>query len=224
MSRSTDKRVLRTKRLLRDAMTELIEEKGFERITVCDLTERAEINRGTFYAHYKDKNDLLAQNENEIINDINDIIKSLHRVTVEDVIRCYRANTPLPFAVALYDYLRENGNFVKALIGPKGDPAFQTRMKQIVSENLVTEVLNPKYRIEVAPLTKYYVAFYTSAQIGVIQAWLEGGMKESSEEMARYVVAIMFMKIGDPITIGEHDGSSILSRFYSLATDEMVVM
>ncbi|EEL70861.1 hypothetical protein IGA_00005 [Bacillus cereus HuA3-9] len=54
----TDLRVARTKEAIRDALTELINEKGFDSITVKDITARANINRGTFYLHYRDKYDL----------------------------------------------------------------------------------------------------------------------------------------------------------------------
>ena len=56
---NTDLRIIRTKESIREALVELIEEKGFEAITVKDITTRAKINRGTFYAHYQDKYDLM---------------------------------------------------------------------------------------------------------------------------------------------------------------------
>ena len=56
----TDLRVRRTKQLIKTAFFELLEESGFEAVTVKQLTERAGINRGTFYSHYVDKFDLMA--------------------------------------------------------------------------------------------------------------------------------------------------------------------
>jgi AcrR family transcriptional regulator len=54
-----DPRILRTRRLLFEAFTELMGEKAFEDISVHDITERATINRATFYAHFADKNALV---------------------------------------------------------------------------------------------------------------------------------------------------------------------
>ena len=198
-NRTTDRRVIRTKRMLRDALSQLIEEKGFERITVCDLTECADINRGTFYTHYRDKVDLLAQSEEEVINDILGIVGGLSEITLEDLFACYSSGEPFPFIVALYDYIRENGAFIKALIGPKGDPAFASRLKEIVAGNFGAQVLNERYRKDPAPLTRYYLSYYTAAQLGVIQRWLDTGMRESSEEMSAIVLSIMFMRPGDAI-------------------------
>jgi AcrR family transcriptional regulator len=55
----TDRRVRRTRDLLRRALLSLIQEQGYDRITVQDILERADIGRSTFYAHYRDKDDLL---------------------------------------------------------------------------------------------------------------------------------------------------------------------
>ncbi|GAJ16341.1 unnamed protein product, partial [marine sediment metagenome] len=62
-----DLRVIRTKNSIRNALVELIEEKGFETITVKDITTKAKINRGTFYAHYQDKFDLMTKCQEEIM-------------------------------------------------------------------------------------------------------------------------------------------------------------
>jgi AcrR family transcriptional regulator len=54
-----DPRITRTRKLIRDALTSLLAEKGFESISVQDIAERATVNRATFYAHYSDKFALL---------------------------------------------------------------------------------------------------------------------------------------------------------------------
>ena len=53
-----DKRIRRTKKLLRQALTRLMQQKDFPSITVTDVVREADINRGTFYAHYRDVYDL----------------------------------------------------------------------------------------------------------------------------------------------------------------------
>jgi AcrR family transcriptional regulator len=65
-SKPTDRRVRRTRQLLRSALLSLIEEKGYERITVQDILDRADVGRSTFYAHYRDKDDLLRSGFEEI--------------------------------------------------------------------------------------------------------------------------------------------------------------
>ena len=204
-----DRRVVRTKRLIREALTELIEEKGLDAITVCNLTDRADINRGTFYAHYRDKADLLDQLENELIDNITLLQSTAETLTKADLFRAYCNDEPMPFAVSFYRYLQENGEFIRALIGPKGDPAFQPRLQEIVSRNVVDYILAPRYRENMNSFTRYYVEYHTNAQLGVIKAWLDGGMKESPEEMACNVVQIMFLVPGESIDMHRSRGANI---------------
>ena len=62
-----DRRIRRTKKLLKQALAQLMDEKEFKDITVKDITERADLNRGTFYLHYTDTYDILNKIENEIL-------------------------------------------------------------------------------------------------------------------------------------------------------------
>ncbi len=64
-----DPRIQRTRQLLQQALVELVAEKGFQAITVQDITHRARINRATFYAHFVDKFDLLEYNMREMFRE-----------------------------------------------------------------------------------------------------------------------------------------------------------
>lgn len=59
IDRRPDRRVRRTKRRLKDALLELIEERDYDRITIQDITDRADVGRSTFYSHFTSKEDLL---------------------------------------------------------------------------------------------------------------------------------------------------------------------
>ena len=61
-----DRRVRRTRRLLREALVELVAEKGYDRVTVQDVIDRADLSRATFYAHFRDKDDLLLSGLEEL--------------------------------------------------------------------------------------------------------------------------------------------------------------
>lgn len=60
-----DRRVMRTREHLGDALVALIQEKPFDSITVQDVLDRAEVGRSTFYTHYRDKNDLFLSDVDE---------------------------------------------------------------------------------------------------------------------------------------------------------------
>lgn len=65
-----DRRVERTRQLLRDALVSLILEKGYQKITVQDIIDRANVGRSTFYSHYQDKEDLLFSGFDELAFDL----------------------------------------------------------------------------------------------------------------------------------------------------------
>ena len=66
---------IKTKEKIKSAFTELIMEKGFNNLSVVDISERAGINRGTFYLHYTDKYNLLETLETTIIQNLNEILR-----------------------------------------------------------------------------------------------------------------------------------------------------
>ena len=190
---NTDLRVIRTKESIRDALVELIEEKGFEAITVKDITTRAKINRGTFYAHYQDKYDLMTKCEEEIMLEMSRIAKQ----NFPDVIAALETNSPnlKPFhlAVLIFEYLNENSGFMEAVLGPKGDLSFQTRLKDFMWKTLFGNEPNALIKEENLLVPGQYLASYVaSAHIGVIQQWLNSGRKETPQEMARILSTITF--------------------------------
>jgi AcrR family transcriptional regulator len=65
MVNQTDLRVIRTRKMIKEAFVDLVEEKGYEHITIKDIAEKAFINRKTFYFHFENKTALF----NEIIKD-----------------------------------------------------------------------------------------------------------------------------------------------------------
>src|SRR3990172_4149344 len=70
-----DRRKERTQRLLRDAFMELIVEKGYDAVTILDITERANVARPTFYLHYNDKEDLLFKMMTEVYDDLSNSVE-----------------------------------------------------------------------------------------------------------------------------------------------------
>ena len=200
-SANTDRRIARTQRALRSALIELMEERGLDGLSVNDLCARADLNRGTFYNHFHDKDDLLTSLEDEIISDLERIQEEMKGLTVMDLVRYRTRKQPLPFLVDLFDYLREQGDFLHAVTGPGGDIRFAPRLRDSVCAHLIQAILHEKYRNDPSPFVQYYVAFYATAYLGVIQHWIETGMKESSEEMALIAMRLFFIKPGESITL-----------------------
>jgi AcrR family transcriptional regulator len=185
-----DRRAKRTKKMIRNALSELIEEKGFNDISITDLTTKADINRGTFYLHYSDKYDLLEQIENEVINELYENIKAVSDTNMSNN---YSLDKPLPFLLKIFEYLKENAIFVKAILGPKGDPLFHCKLKKLIETNLFENKLIKTFKKENMLIPEeYYVSYILSAHLGVIQQWLESGMEKSPNDMV-LILSKLFM-------------------------------
>ncbi len=186
----TDRRTMRTKKLIRNALSELIEEKGYNNISITDLTARANINRGTFYLHYTDKYDLLGKIEDEMIHELLESTKDIHAA---DVLNIDSVQDPMPYMAEIFKYFKENARFMKAVLGPKGDPKFQLKLKKVIDtflfEKKLLKFINPDNLL--VP-EEYFMAYVLSAHLGVLQQWLESDMEKSPEEMA-LILSRMFL-------------------------------
>jgi len=188
---NTDLRVIRTKESIQDALVELIEEKGFEAITVKDITTRAKINRGTFYSHYQDKYDLIAKCEEKVMNEMADILIKNVPTIIADLGTNSPATTPSTNLISIFEYLDRNRGFMKAVLGPKGDLSFQTKWKEFMRKTLFESNKSPLVKHEnfLVP-AEYFISYVASAHIGVIEKWLNSDRGESPQEMAR-ILSIM---------------------------------
>lgn len=187
---STDRRSMRTKKLIRDALSELIEEKGYNNISITDLTLRANINRGTFYLHYTDKYDLLEKIEDEMIQELHDITKD---VSDSDSLNMDSVQKPMPYMAEVFKYFKDNAKFMKAILSSKGDPIFQLKLKKLIDTFLFEKNLLKSLNLDnlIVP-EEYFMAYVLSAHLGVLQQWLESGMEKSPEEMA-LILSRMFL-------------------------------
>jgi len=198
---NADRRSLRSRRMLREACAELIAERGLDGFSVGELTERADLNRGTFYAHYKDLPDMLASLEAEIIDSLASLRPKLQAVPLGELLAFPRKGQPPAVTVELFDILRQHGALLRVLLSPTGDAGFQARLRDRLCTDLIRSVLHDKYTRQPNALTNYYIAYYAAALLGLIWRWLDGGMAEDSQQMARIMLSIMFLKPGDPIEL-----------------------
>ncbi|PGM52725.1 TetR/AcrR family transcriptional regulator [Bacillus sp. AFS053548] len=181
-------KVAKTKKLIKETLLDLIEEKGFEAISVRDITLKAGLNRGTFYLHYRDKYDLMEKSQNEILEGLQD---RLIFIRPKEMNEFYSNDMVYPPILNVYHYLKENQRFIKILISTKGDPAFPKKMKEHIKETIyekLVDLLEEEYMIDIPH--EYTTAFISSAFFGLLEQWLEKEEPITPEEMA-----IMHMKL-----------------------------
>ena len=121
-----DRRVRKTKRQLRLALMQLMSEKNVKDISVRELAAIADINRGTFYIHYKDVYDLLSQLEEEMAQGLIKVCRAHH---AEE-----SSGSTFPYLSDLYVFIKENADLCRVLLGANGDKAYTDRICKILRD------------------------------------------------------------------------------------------
>lgn len=184
MSQKEDRRVRKTKKAMTEALAELMLEKPLNSISVREISEIADINRGTFYLHYRDVYDMVDTLRREIFEQFDEI--------VEKHIGMKNPDELFPLLVELYNLLAENAKLVKVLMGKNGDAGFLDKLKEVIQEKCFADIqsrLNTKNISEY----KYLCNYIVYGCIGICGTWLEGGMKETPNEMAELTGRIILM-------------------------------
>lgn len=174
-----------TKQAIKQAFTELIAEKGLDRLSVSDVARRAGLNRGTVYLHYTDKYDLLAQLEQDALDELVRILFA------ED-----DAGAPVPDDLvsdraidATLRYIQRDSAFFTALTGPGGDPEFVERLKAVISQRLYEELEHPEaltQRMDGIP-REYAREIVLGGIMAIITLWLRRGATEPVELIVRLI-------------------------------------
>ena len=195
---STDRRSVRTRAALRLALAQEIDATGdLSRVTVTAVTERAGVTRRTFYSHYKDIPDLVTQIEDETLSDLRVHVDRIAQIHLGSLAESLDERQPAPGSEDLLRSVQERGDYLRPLLGMGGDPAFAERLKSMVYDAVVGRALDGIDARALGAFFDYYLTFAISAEVGVLLRWLEGGMRESVEAMARLMTALMFVRPGD---------------------------
>lgn len=193
-----DRRSQRTRRALRDALAAEIRAAGdLSRVGVTGLAARADVTRRTFYSHYRDIADLVEKSEDELLAGLAEHVRAIASVDLESLAAGFAHLEPCPGSVELLEFVRENGELLAALLGPGGDAAFAEKLKRMATQTVCSRALDGIDAAAAGPFFDYYLAFAVSAEVGVLQRWLEGGMRESVQVMARVMTVLMFVRPGD---------------------------
>ncbi|WP_340025770.1 TetR/AcrR family transcriptional regulator [Paenibacillus sp. FSL K6-1096] len=186
MNKKTDLRILRTKQSIRKAFDELIQEKGYEAITIQDIADRAMINRNTFYLHYQNKPDLLDTCMNELLSDLK-----------EAVVLC--PISMIPFSISLLEtvmqtvleHISQNMSFYRSmLIDENRIYPFRAKMENIIKGKLI-EGWKPAQENSSSEISKeLLIEFLGSAFMGIVIWWLK-----SDEPLPADKVSSQFSRI-----------------------------
>ena len=167
----TDKRILRTRDTLGDALWALMQEKSFDSITVQAVLDRAGVGRSTFYAHYRDKNDLLMSDIEEFLLAFSTELKR-HGASA-------RRLAPVK---EFFTHVREAHEIYAALVFSGKVNEFQTLARGIFARS-IEERLQAADREATAVRRAAHAHALAGSLFSLLDWWIDKGMKVEPEEM-----------------------------------------
>ena len=171
-----DRRVIRSKMRMREALISLMQEKLFPEITARDITDRADLNRATFYLHYNNVFDLLEELEEETVSEF---ARILENSTWESVL-----------IGKICDYIAENQDLCRCLfLNPHSD-CFTEKLTEIMKRK-GQEIRKERGLERDSRQTDYIRHFISCGAMGMVKRWLAEGMPLSKAEMMDLTEKIM---------------------------------
>ena len=188
---TTDRRVRKTRGQLRQGLVRLMREKSIQDITVKELCEECDINRGTFYLHYKDIYDLVEQIENELFQEFESILMSY---TIDDISR-----RPKQLLTDVCKFLDENRDICSALLGDNGDINFAQKLRGFIRKKCFNDI-SAAYNISDVSEFEFLYSYFESGFIGVARYWLQHPETgKSAEDIADIIERIFVFGVKDYI-------------------------
>jgi AcrR family transcriptional regulator len=175
-----DRRIQKTRNAIIEAFVGLMAEKSFEQLTINEIADRANVNRGTVYLHYVDKHDLLDQcmelHLNQLFLECAPDGDTDHFSSKEYMLR-------------MFEYLEQHALFYSTLLANKGIPAFRNRLLDMARNGLNDQqsISGMNHNIQKEVL----VQFLASAGVGVIEWWITHTMPYPAKDMVEELWQIL---------------------------------
>lgn len=172
MPNKEDRRIKMTRRLLKDALIEMLKTKDIYHISIRDLCENADVNRTTFYKYYGSQFELLADMEKDILDYIS------NTVSVNE-------SQPEKILTSVCRYINDNLEFLRLIINNNVDPNFAKNLfaMESIKENVIKKYPNIKTNEE----QEYIYNFFTYGAFRMVCVWMNKENRESPEVFAKLV-------------------------------------
>jgi AcrR family transcriptional regulator len=172
---NSDRRVRKTRDVLRKNLINLMKDKNINSITVKELCEKADINRGTFYLHYKDVFHMLEEIEKELFEEFQDMILS-YEISPDKI-------ETKPILQDIFTFIAQNSDFCMVVLCERGDMVFVKKIVSVIYEKGYID-WSSIFKTKDKDLFDKYYSFILYGAIGLIDYWVRNGLKESPEYMA----------------------------------------
>jgi AcrR family transcriptional regulator len=184
-----DRRIHRTKRMLKEALFTLILEKGYDGVTVEDITQKADLGRTTFYLHYRDKEDLLLKSIDAIADDLLGQISHTNLLggeaaPVPSLIEMRQMNPVL----LVFQHAGVNASLYQIILRGGSATSAAGRFREIISmaakSFFATTLKEPVPGQQPGVPLDVLANYFAGSLLSLVTWWLENGMPYPPEQMA----------------------------------------
>ena len=193
-SGADNRSVRNTKRRLREGLLSLMEKTPINEISVKELTELVDVNRGTFYFHYQDIYDLLRDMEQDFFENFDRTLSENKPTLDEDGFPILDAEGA-PYLHAVFSFIDQNRDFCRIMLSPRGDMQFVELVKHRVDSQcrFFWQILAPGADEERRGM---YNAFLINGLIGLIQEWVNDRRDLSVESISELTATLILASVG----------------------------
>ena len=178
-----DRRILKTKRAIYEALVELMQKKKLNSITVTELAAAANINRKTFYTYYSTDNDVLDEVINELISSLKDLMYTMS----ED----YNMLSPQTL-FAFLNTIMSDVDIVRALFTSDNGNMLFNKLQKALQETLLKELIDNDIKMNIPPEQYPLISsFVAGGMIYVYYEWITNPNGTSLDEMARTLTTLI---------------------------------
>ncbi|MEI0740214.1 TetR/AcrR family transcriptional regulator [Paenibacillus sp. JTLBN-2024] len=186
-----DPRVIRTQRLLKNALFDLLEEQNYEQVTVQDIADRATVKRATFYLHYNDKQDLVNQCIDELLAELSESIRNSNDDPIQFDFSSGQAH---PIFIRMFKHVSERFRQYQALLVKNRIAAFTAGLLDVL-HNFISEGINMTEPDDsnLSARREVVIKYVESAFLELIIWWVENQMPYKEEEMAEMLMNLSIL-------------------------------
>lgn len=179
---TVDRRIRRSKKALKETLIALMRQQDFKDISITDLVRGADLNRGTFYKHYRDKEELLAETVEDAMTDLIASYREPYRDADSLDLRKLTAS-----GIKIFEHVYRHAAFYALVVESQALPGLSDRICGVIKELSLRDL-----EIEVAdPLIDraLYAGYQAYAIWGMILEWIKGGFAHPPVYMANQLLA-----------------------------------
>ena len=183
-----DRRVRKTRSAIKSSFIELLNEKELEKITIQDIADRADINRGTFYLHYEDKYMLLTDMEDKCISQIWSSIQfnQLDTSTPENTADDFFNN----ILTKVLQHISDNMEFYHTIFQLERKSRLEEKIHSLMKENM-QKYISINHEIDGIP-EMYFHSYVSGATISIIKYWVQDDSRISVNDLTKHIFNIIY--------------------------------